>query len=104
MLSMLAQRALLTTRKTTLTELAFLLHLSINLSRDDDPCWLDAERAAWLLGVSERTVHTVIARLVRCGALVAVRRGGGRGHSTHYRVNLSALPERAPWPGTTLAP
>ena len=104
MLSMLAQRALLTTRKTTATELGFLLFLSINLSRDDDPCWLDAERAAWYLDVSESTVHRVISRLVRCGALIVVRRGGGRGLATHYRLNLRALPARSPWPGAALAP
>lgn len=102
MLSMLAQRALLTTRKTTRTELAFLLFLSINLSRDDDPCWLDAERAAWCMGVSERTVHYVIASLKRRGVLVVVRPGGGRGHVTHYRLNLRALPALTPWPGAAL--
>ncbi len=53
-------------------------------------------RLAWLRGMSERGIQKHLSALRDLGVLVPVTRGtGGRGRTTRYRIDVSALPARA---------
>jgi hypothetical protein len=50
--------------------------------------------------MSDRTVRRWIARFLDMGVLTAeTERTGGRGITTHYRLNLDVVERRSPWPG-----
>jgi hypothetical protein len=55
-------------------------------------------RVGWLIGKSERQVRSDIAALVDCGVLIELTpRQGGRGRTTLFRLDATALPKREPF-------
>jgi hypothetical protein len=66
-------------------------------------------RVAWLLGFHRRAVEKHLAQLRKIGVLIPTsstsggRMAGGRGRRVHYRIDLRALPARAPF-GAALEP
>ena len=62
-------------------------------------------RLAWLRGLSERAIQKHVSALRELGVLVPVTRGtGGRGRTTCYRVDVSALPARDAYKPRTSIP
>ena len=51
-------------------------------------------RLAWKTGMGVSSVKRRIAYFRDLGVLVVVRRGGGRGQTTEYRLDLSRLGEK----------
>ena len=58
--------------------------------------WPSVQRLAVVTGLSERAVHYAIKDLEAAGCL-AIRTGGGRGHSNHYLLALQTLQSVAPF-------
>src|SRR5437868_1002909 len=61
-------------------------------------------RLAWKLGYDERYVQRLRGHLIDAGLLVPVQRGGGRGHSNHYRIDLKAGTLKPPFQRVAPAP
>lgn len=55
-------------------------------------------RVGWMTGKTTRQVRRDVAEMVKLGVLEEVtERKGGRGLTTRYRFDPSALPQRPPW-------
>ena len=53
---------------------------------------------AWKTGLSERHTQRLMRGLEKKGILVRVRfREGGRGHTTHYRIDLEKTQRKSPY-------
>ena len=56
---------------------------------------------AWLLGKSERSVQYGLKRLREKNVLAVVRKGGGSGKTTEYRLLENNFPRRGSWRAST---
>lgn len=63
---------------------------------DGRVAWPTLARVAWKVGASERHVRRVVRSLQNRGVLVAVESNKGEKRGVRYRVNLDALPDKAP--------
>ena len=70
--------------------LAVLIVLLDRFRAGDSDCWPSIDTIASDAGVARSTAIRAIGRLVQ-GAYLEITRGGGRGHSTHYRPRLETV-------------
>jgi hypothetical protein len=85
-------------RQVSGTRLAILLCLA-DFARDDgSKCFPAIATIAYKVGRKDREVQYVLKKFRELGVLVTVRQGTGRGRTTHYRINLEALPPKGPPP------
>ncbi len=69
--------------------------LALYATEDGDRIYPSVARVARQLGKTERVVRANIATLRNQGVLVTVTAGGGARRTTHYRLNVNALPQPA---------
>src|SRR5262245_5012598 len=73
--------------------------LALKFAADDGTgIYPSREYVAWLTGKDVRQVTRHLTTLVKLGVFVAVTpRSGGKGLTTHYRLDVEALPPRPRW-------
>lgn len=85
-------------RQVSGTRQAVLLCLA-DFARDDgSKCFPSIATLAYKCGRKDREIQYILKKFRELGVLVVVRQGTGRGRTTHYRINLEALPPKGPPP------
>jgi helix-turn-helix protein len=75
-----------------------LLVLADYAADDGSRCYPAVKTIAYKVGITPRQVKRILDKFRRSGVLVVVKQGRGRGITTRYRIDLSALPPKRPPP------
>ena len=74
---------------------AMVLLVLADYARDDGTrCYPAVKTLMYKTGLTRRPVQEILKKLRAAGVLIVERQGRGRGRSTVYRIDLSALPPK----------